>query len=154
MGGAEFKVMRMQECPNDAAIADNPERVVSYLLAMLPTSIRWNTDTENLGIVFLTARRKPIGFEIISNGTLDTLLVHPREVFKPAILMNACSIVLFHNHPGGDPSPSEVDIRVTRNLIKAGELLRIAVLDHLILGESTPERPAGYISLRELGYFS
>lgn len=153
MRGAEFKVMRLQECPNDAALADTPERVVAYLRLMLPGSLRYNPDVENLGVVFLSARRKPIGFEIISNGSLDTLLVHAREVFKPAILMNASAIVLFHSHPSGDSTPSQQDIQVTRNLIAGGTLLQIEVLDHVILGRSTEENPNGYHSLRELGYF-
>jgi DNA repair protein RadC len=87
-------------------------------------------------------------------GTLDTLLVHPREVFKSAIAANAAAIVLAHNHPSGDPSPSESDIKVTRDLIRAGQLLKIDVLDHIIIGRATSERPKDYTSLRELGYFA
>jgi DNA repair protein RadC len=82
------------------------------------------------------------------------LLIHPREVFKPAIVLGAAAIVLAHNHPSGDPSPSESDIKVTRDLIRAGQLLKIEVLDHVILGSATPERTKDYASLRELGYFA
>ena len=89
----------------------------------------------------------------ISDGTLDTILVHPREVFKPAISANAAAIVLTHNHPSGDPTPSEADIKVTRDLIRAGQLLKIEVLDHVILGRKTEDRQKEYVSLRELGYF-
>jgi DNA repair protein RadC len=74
-------------------------------------------------------------------------LVHAREVFRPAIVAAAHAIVVMHNHPGGDPTPSEADIRITRDLIRAGQLLRIEVLDHVIV---TPSRHA---SLRELGWF-
>ena len=91
--------------------------------------------------------------EEISQGTLDTLLVHPREVFKCAIAANAASLVLAHNHPSGDPSPSEADIKVTRDLIRAGQLLKIEVVDHIILGRATAGRAKDYSSLRELGYF-
>jgi DNA repair protein RadC len=94
-----------------------------------------------------------IGMEIISQGTLDTILVNPREVFYPAICRKAAAIVLAHNHPSGDPSPSEADIRVTRDLIRAGQLLKIEVLDHIILGKRTDDRPKDYFSLREAGYF-
>ena len=87
------------------------------------------------------------------DGTLDTLLVHPREVFRAAIAANAAAVVLAHNHPSGDPTPSEADIKVTRDLIRAGQLLKIDVLDHVIIGRATPERPKDYASLRELGYF-
>ncbi len=89
----------------------------------------------------------------ITDGTLDTMLVHPREVFKAAIAANAAAVVLAHNHPSGDPTPSEADIKVTRDLIRAGQLLKIEVLDHVIIGRATPERPKDYASLRELGYF-
>jgi DNA repair protein RadC len=74
-------------------------------------------------------------------------------VFKSAIAANAAAIVLVHNHPSGDPTPSEGDIKVTRDLIRAGQLLKIEVVDHIILGRATPEREKDYVSLRELGYF-
>ena len=70
-----------------------------------------------------------------------------------AILANASAIVLVHNHPSGDPTPSEGDIKVTRDLIRAGQLLKIDVLDHVILGRRSEERSRDYVSLRELGYF-
>jgi DNA repair protein RadC len=81
------------------------------------------------------------------------LLVHPREVFRKAIAANAAAVVLAHNHPSGDPTPSEADIKVTRDLIRAGQLLKIDVLDHVIIGRATQERQKDYASLRELGYF-
>ena len=86
--------------------------------------------------------------------SLDTILVHPREVFRPAIAASAAALVLVHNHPSGDPTPSEADIKVTRDLIRAGQLLKIDVLDHVILGRATQERPKDYVSLRELGYWT
>jgi DNA repair protein RadC len=79
-------------------------------------------------------------------------LVHPREVFKSAIALNAAALVLAHNHPSGDPTPSEADIKITRDLIRAGQILKIEVLDHLILGRRTAERLKDYVSLKELGY--
>jgi DNA repair protein RadC len=104
-------------------------------------------------VLLLNTRHRLIRVEEITDGTIDTLLVHPREVFKSAIAANAAAIVVAHNHPSGDPSPSEADIKVTRDLIRAGQLLRIDVLDHIILGRSTKDRPKDYASLRELGYF-
>ena len=92
--------------------------------------------------------------EVLSQGTLDTLLVAPREVFQPAIVRRAAAIALVHNHPSGDPSPSEADIKVTRDLIRAGQLLKIEVVDHVILGRRTNERPCDFVSLRQLGYFA
>ena len=86
--------------------------------------------------------------------TLATLLVHAREVFRPAIVAAAAALLVAHNHPSGDPSPSEADIKVTRDLIRAGQLLKIEVLDHIILGQASPSQPKGYTSLRELGFFA
>jgi DNA repair protein RadC len=110
-------------------------------------------EVENFQVLLLNTRRRMIGLEKISQGTLDSLLVHPREVFKAAILANAAAIILVHNHPSGDPTPSEADIRVTRDLIRAGKLLKIEVLDHVVIGRKSAERPKDYLSLRELGYF-
>jgi DNA repair protein RadC len=73
--------------------------------------------------------------------------VHPREVFRVAVISSAAAVILMHNHPSNDPTPSEADIKVTRDLIRAGQLLKIEVLDHVVMGN--PSRA----SLRELGYF-
>jgi DNA repair protein RadC len=153
LGGSEFKVMRLNDTPPSGQILDTPDKIVEYLKPQLAESVIYRPDVENFIIVHLNTRRGPIGFEIISTGTLDTLLVHGREVFKSAIVMNAAAIVLAHNHPSGDPSPSEADIKVTRDLIRAGQLLKIEVLDHVVLGQASPERTKAYSSLRELGYF-
>jgi len=111
-------------------------------------------NVETLQVLSLNTRHRLVRVDEIADGTLDTILVHPREVFKPAIAANASAIVLAHNHPSGDPAPSEADIKVTRDLIRVGQLLKIEVLDHVILGRATPERPKEYASLKELGYFA
>jgi DNA repair protein RadC len=108
---------------------------------------------ETFQVVLLNTRHRLIHVKQISQGTLDTILVHPREVFKMAIAANAAALVLVHNHPSGDPTPSEADIKVTRDLIRAGQLLKIEVLDHIIIGRATSERMKDYASLRELGHF-
>jgi DNA repair protein RadC len=129
-------------------VLDTPERVADFLRE----TNRVYT-VENFQVVFLNTRRRLIAVENISQGTLDTILVHAREVFAPAIARHAAAIILAHNHPSGDPTPSEADIKVTRDLIRAGQLLKIEVLDHVILGRRTEERLKDYASLRELGYF-
>jgi DNA repair protein RadC len=108
---------------------------------------------EEFQVLLLNTRKRLIRVEKISDGNLDTVLVHPREVFKSAIAANAAAIVLVHNHPSGDPTPSEADVKVTRDLIRAGQLLKIEVVDHIVLGIATKERPKDYASLRELGHF-
>jgi DNA repair protein RadC len=136
------------EVYKEAPLLDTPERVAN----LLREQNRLYT-VENFQVVFLNTRRRLIAVENISQGTLDTILVHPREVFKSAIAANASALILAHNHPSGDPTPSEADIKVTRDLIRAGQLLKIDVLDHVILGRRTEERPRDFISLREAGYF-
>jgi len=136
------------EIRHESPTLDNPERIVDLLREDNRTY-----DVENFQVVLLNTRRKLIRVERISQGTLDTILVHPREVFKYAIAANAAAVVLAHNHPSGDPTPSEADIKVTRDLIRAGQLLKIEVLDHVIIGRATQDRPKDYVSLRELGYF-
>jgi len=87
----------------------------------------------------------------VSKGTLSSSLIHPREIFKPAIQHSAANIILAHNHPSGDPSPSTQDIKVTKKLIAAGKLIEIAVLDHIIIGRKTREGTDDFLSLRESG---
>lgn len=87
----------------------------------------------------------------VSKGTLNSSLVHPREIFKPAVQHSAANVILAHNHPSGDPSPSANDIRITKKLIEAGETMEIKVLDHLIIGRRTTENSADFFSLREAG---
>jgi DNA repair protein RadC len=87
----------------------------------------------------------------VSKGILDSSLVHPREVFKPAIQGGCAAVVLVHNHPSGDSSPSAEDLRMTRQLVQAGQVIGIKVLDHVILGRRTPGQSRDFLSLRESG---
>ena len=92
-------------------------------------------DREQFLVCCLDAKNVSIGVNIVSIGTLTLSLVHPREVFKPAILLNACAIIAVHTHPFGDPAPSPEDRTLTKRLREAGDLLGIKLLDHLILGD-------------------
>lgn len=137
-----------KEMRGEAPVLDTPERIAE----LLREENRF-FEVETFQSVLLNTRRRLIRVEQISQGTLDTILVHPREVFRSAIAANAAALILVHNHPSGDPTPSEADIKATRDLIRAGQLLKIELLDHVILGRATPDRPKDYASLRELGYF-
>lgn len=147
---AAFELARRMagELRRETPTLDAPERIADLL-----REENRQYRVEQFQIVLLNTRRRLISVERISSGTLDTLLVHPREVFTAAITANASAIVLVHNHPSGDPTPSEADIRVTRDLIRAGQILKIEILDHIILGQRTDERAQDFVSLRELGYF-
>ena len=136
------------EARQNAPLLDTPEQIAD----LFREEHRLNS-VETFRAILLNTRRRLIGQHEISRGTIDTLLVHPREVFKAAIAANAAAIILLHNHPSGDPTPSDADIKVTRDLIRAGQLLKIEVLDHIILGHATSERTKDWASLRELGYF-
>jgi DNA repair protein RadC len=147
---AAFNLARRmaEELRGEAPLVDTPEAVAN----VLREEARLRT-VETFQVLLVNTRRRLMATVKISDGTLDTILVHPREVFKPAISANAAAIVLAHNHPSGDPTPSEADIKVTRDLIRAGQLLKIEVLDHVIIGHRTEQRERDYVSLRELGYF-
>lgn len=92
---------------------------------------------EEFWIACVDSKYKPIGLHMVSRGTLDSSLAHPREVFKRALLNNAAAIILMHNHPSGNPEPSNDDVKVTKRLREAGELLGIGVLDHVIIGDTS-----------------
>ena len=135
------------ELQRESPVLDNPENVVQLLRDQNLVK-----NSETLQVLLLNTRYKLIRVEDVSNGTRDTLLVDPGAVFKKAIEAGASAIVLVHNHPSGDPTPSDADIKTTRDLIRAGKLLKIEVVDHVIIGRPTAERPKDYASLRELGH--
>ena len=103
-------------------------------------------DREQFIIACLNTKNEPTNITVVSVGSLNKAIVHPREVFKTAILSNAASVMAFHNHPSGETTPSQQDIQLTNRLYEVGELLGIKLLDHLIIGDRT------FTSLKEKGY--
>jgi DNA primase len=95
----------------------------------------------------VATRKRVKGHELVTIGTMDTVLVDPRVLFRGALIAGTAAIVVVHNHPSGDPTPSEADIKVTRDIARGGQLLKIEVVDHVIIGNPN------YSSLRELGWF-
>ena len=118
----------------------DPEAVVKAIRASIKDKAK-----EHFKLILLNPRNKIIGISTISIGTLNASLVHPREVFKDAIMHTAASVVLAHNHPSGDPEPSEDDITITKRLIEAGKILGIEVMDHIIIAKN------GFFSFKEKG---
>jgi DNA repair protein RadC len=100
---------------------------------------------EVFGILILNSKNKIVAVHEVSRGTLNASMVHPREVFKLAVLHNAAGIICFHNHPSGDPKPSKEDIGITKRLVEAGKIMGIEILDHIIVGDDR------YASLKERG---
>lgn len=137
-----------REVLNESPLLDTPERIAGLL-----REENRLYQVERFQLILVNTRKRLIRVEPIAVGTLDSLVIHPREVFYPALVARASAVVLMHNHPSGDPSPSEADIKMTRELIRAGNLLKVEVLDHIIIGTQTSERPQGFVSLREMGYF-
>ncbi len=102
-------------------------------------------------VLTVNTKNQLIRRHMVSLGLLDASLVHGREVFRPALLDFAASVILVHNHPSGDPTPSAEDVRITRQMAEAGKVIGITVLDHVIIGRPDGGR-VSYVSLRESGY--
>lgn len=137
-----FELGKRQELELELEDIDikNSQSVVKVLQAKIKDKAK-----EHFKLILLNTRNKIIGISTVSIGTLDSSLVHPREVFKEAIAHNAYSVILAHNHPSGDPEPSEDDITITRRLIEAGKILGIEVTDHIIISKN------GFFSFKEKG---
>jgi DNA repair protein RadC len=151
----EYKVVSLRECPTPDAlrVCETPQQAADYWRLHIAPHPYHNPDCECFVVLMLNVRRRVKGHQLVTIGTLDTLLVSPREVFRTAIVACAAAVILMHSHPSGDPTPSEADIKVTRDLIRAGQLLKIEVLDHVIMGRPSQERPEDFLSLRALGFF-
>ena len=102
-------------------------------------------------VLTLSAKQFLLYCHCTATGLLDSAEVHPREVFRSAIMDNASAIVILHNHPSGDATPSTNDIRITKMLVEAGRVIGINVLDHVIVGKPSEQNPGGFVSLRESG---
>jgi len=119
---------------------DRPWDAASALMTLLQ-----DEPAEVFAILCLTTKHRVIAYHEVSRGTLDSTLVHPREVFKAGLLANAAAIVASHNHPSGDPTPSPDDVALTRRLVEVGDVIGIPVLDHIIIGDGR------YYSFKEAG---
>ena len=129
------RYLKQQPSPD---IIHGPEDAADFARQQLATE-----EKEHFCVMLLNTKNHVIGWHVISIGSLTASVVHPREVFAPAIVHHAASIILVHNHPSGDPSPSREDIAVTRRLVKAGKLMDISVIDHIITGGNS------FVSMKE-----
>ena len=130
----------LSRSPGDRVQFDGPEDVAAYLVPQYGSR-----SVEHFGIVLLDTKHRVLRTRVLSVGTLDASLVHPREVFREATLGGAAAIVLFHNHPSGDPVPSSDDVALTTRLVRAGDLMGVDVIDHIIVAD------ACYCSFKETG---
>ncbi len=134
-------VVRDASAP-DPRIMSSPSAVVDLMHDLMP-----DDDREHMWALYLNAQNHLLEVYQVCTGTLTASLVHPREVFKPALLRAAASVILVHNHPSGDPTPSREDLALTPQLAKAAELLDLRLHDHVILGNGTGR----WVSLAQQG---
>lgn len=130
--------LALKEAAIDGTLLTTPQQVEAYLDEMKMAA------QECFVVIALNAKNRVIERHLVSLGTVSSALVHPRECFRPLIECAASACILAHNHPSGDPTPSAEDIKITRQLIGAGEILGIKVLDHVVIGATA-------LSLRESG---
>ncbi len=144
---AAFELARRLSLPREAQpMINTPGEAADVLRGTLRDLAH-----EEFRALLLNTKNALIRVAPVSVGSLNASIVEPREVFKQAIAASAASMILAHNHPSGDPTPSSEDIAITKRLVKAGELLNIAVLDHIILGQRLKGRENDFVSLKELG---
>jgi DNA repair protein RadC len=124
--------------------APKPVRGPDDVVALIGRKLRAES-REHFLVLLLNGRHECVAVETVSIGSVNASIVHPREVFRPAVLASAASIIVAHNHPSGDPEPSEEDVSITRRLAQVGELLGIGLLDHIVIAKR------GVVSLRERG---
>ncbi|MBM3221985.1 MAG: DNA repair protein RadC [Candidatus Rokubacteria bacterium] len=134
-----------RELANAAAVVELVRRLGE---TVIPDDAR-----EHFVVLMLNAKNRLVAFHRVSTGTLSASLVHPREVFGPALrTMGVAAVISVHNHPSGDPTPSREDVRLTRQLVEAGRLLDVPVLDHVVIGGFDPVAgTAGWVSFAERG---
>ena len=132
----EWKVISLRECPSPESLMtmDGPAKAVEYWHQHIATAAGFNADVECVAVLVLNTRLRIKGHYLVSAGSLNEAMAHPREVFRVAIMAAAYAIVLMHNHPSGDSNPSDADRSLTRRVREAGQLLRIELCDHIIVG--------------------
>jgi DNA repair protein RadC len=138
----EMKKVKGVNIDVEKCIIRSPECVHDIIQQVFNLSAK---SSEHFGILCLTTKNKIAGAHIVSIGSLNSAIVHPREVFKTAILNNSSGFIMFHNHPSGDPTPSREDIEMTQKIAEIGTIMGIDVLDHIIIGDGS------FVSLKGQG---
>lgn len=129
---------------------DTPQNAFVFWQDVVSQDSTFEPDKEHLVAILVDTKRRPICYHVVSVGSLNESIAHPREIFRAAVVASAHSVILMHNHPSGDPSPSEADRRLTRRITEAGELLHIPIGDHVIAGTNEGGRQP-FFSFKEGG---
>lgn len=135
----DYRVAECTLAPRTLRAIRGPEDVYDVCRALCSRRF------EEFHVLLLNARHEVMRRVMVSRGSLNASIVHPREVFRPAIIASAASVILVHNHPSGDPEPSDEDLSITKRLAQVGEIHGIAVLDHVVVAKG------GFVSLRTRG---
>ena len=136
------RMLKSHAAPGEL-LCDEPERVAAHFIPAMGF-----LETEQVRLLVLNARNAMVNNVVLSKGSFISAMASPREVFYYALKHKAVSVILLHNHPSGDPSPSKEDLSLTRRIVRTGELIGIPLLDHIVIGAGR------YVSFRESGYFS
>jgi DNA repair protein RadC len=131
-------------------LTNDPQLLYQYWQDVIATQPDFENDKESFIVVCMNAKLKPILWHRISVGTLNQALAHPRECMRPVLISNAYAFALMHNHPSGDPHPSDDDNKMTRKIAECASIFNIRMLDHLIVGKYSPDN-AAFFSYREAG---
>ena len=141
----EVKLVTVNQWASDHPIILSSPADVAHCYAQYITRANWFTpDKEQLIGIALNVRKRVSGFYLVTMNLVDQSVFHARELFRPAIVLNARYIILLHNHPSGDVAPSATDLQMTKQCVTAGMLLQLEVMDHIIMGD-------GYYSIRQGG---
>lgn len=142
----EWKVVPVRPMTHDRQEPlDSPAAVVRYWNHNVRSAPAFNPEVECVVVISLNCRLRPRGHQVTSVGSVNEAMISPREIFRAAIVASAFAIILVHNHPSGDPSPSNADVRATRRIREASEIIQITLQDHVIIGSGK------YHSFRESG---
>lgn len=142
----EWKIVAVRETASgELPTCCCPEDAAAYWRTHITTAPHFNPDCECFAVLLLNVKQRIRGHHIVSIGSLNEAMAHPREVFRAAVIGAAHGVVLMHNHPSGDPTPSSADLAMTKRLVQAGQILCVQVHDHVIVGDGR------HCSLREAG---
>ena len=149
----EIKLTTVRETGPVGESVQKPETVASLWRESVATAQWYDTEKEAFVVFLLDRKNRVKSWHMVSVGTIDTSLVHAREVFRAACVAAAASVIVAHQHPSGDPTPSAEDVKITKQLVAAGQVVGIPVLDHVVIGDHAI-LPPGYVSLRDKGYLN
>jgi DNA repair protein RadC len=130
----EVKINRVRECPG--AVCSEKENAFKYWQESITTADWFSPERENMVVLILNTKLRVTAHALVSVGTINETICHPREVFRPAIALNAFAIFVMHNHPSGDSTPSAADYKITQRLKEGAHILGITLIDHLVIGDS------------------